>query len=929
MVKAADQAGFDKVIGFDMGGTSTDVTHFAGDYERSFETEIAGVRLAAPMMNIHTVAAGGGSILTFRDGRYQAGPKSAGADPGPACYRRGGPLTVTDCNVMLGKLQPDHFPSIFGPEGNQPLDADIVRKKFTELAEKIAAEHETAPLTPEETAEGFLRIAVDNMANAIKKISVQRGYDITRYVLNCFGGAGGQHVCLVADALSMTRVMIHPLAGVLSAFGMGLAEIRALREVQFEQPVAATRAAAAALDQLGEEARGEVEAQGIPAEEVSLERHAHLRYAGSHQALKILFGSEEEMAARFEQAHKARFGFAPENRDLIIELLSVEAVGGDSVMPTAPDEGEGSWKTMSVVMHVDGQPQDVPLIERQSLRSGQRIDGPAIVTEPTGTNIIEPGWSGYLNPSLDLILERSAQKPKAAAIGTDADPVMLEVFNNLFMSIAEQMGATLANTAYSVNIKERLDFSCALFDAHGDLVANAPHVPVHLGSMSESVRSIAARNAGQMKPGDSYMLNAPFNGGTHLPDVTVITPVFDPSGTAIVFFVGSRGHHADIGGKTPGSAPPDSRHIEEEGVLIDNVKLVDQGRFLEAEARALLASGLYPCRNIDQNIADLEAQIAANATGIREIQRMIESFGLDVVQAYMGHVQANAEASVRRAIGKLKNGNNIYQLDNGASLQVAITVDPERGDAVIDFTGSSLQDDGNYNAPIAICHAVVLYVFRTLVGGDIPLNQGCLRPLKIITPEGTLINPRYPAAVIAGNTEVSQSIADCLFGALGVIAGSQGTMNNFAWGNEHFQNYETIAGGAGAGPGFDGASAVHTHMTNTRMTDPEVLERRFPVQVDMFAIRKGSGGEGHKRGGDGITRRLRFLEPATVTTLTSHRTTTARSLDGGGDGMPGEEAVIKASGRRTGYTKNVQCRLETGDVFEMLTPGGGGCGAKP
>ncbi|MGI9502844.1 MAG: hydantoinase B/oxoprolinase family protein, partial [Geminicoccaceae bacterium] len=835
---------------------------------------------------------------------------------------------VTDCNVMLGKLQPAHFPALFGPEGDQPLDADIVREKFQALAGMIAAETGDPARSAEETAEGFLRIAVDNMANAIKKISVQRGYDVTGYVLNCFGGAGGQHACLVADALSMTGVMIHPLAGVLSAYGMGLAEIRALRETQFDRPLSAADAASDMLEGLAADAAAEVEAQGVVPSAIRVERHAHLRYDGAHQALKVTFGSPAEMADRFAKAHQARFGFTSGDRDLTIELLSVEAIGGeaDASEPLAASTASRPTAEATASVHVGGRRQDIPLIRREALGPDQRIDGPAIITEPTGTNMIEAGWAGSLNASGDLILERITARAKAAAVGTDADPVMLEVFNNLFMSIAEQMGLSLANTAYSVNIKERLDFSCALFDAAGDLVANAPHVPVHLGSMSESVRRIAARNAGRMKPGDSFMLNAPFDGGTHLPDVTVITPVFDADGETIIFFVGSRGHHADIGGKTPGSAPPDSRHIEEEGVLIDNFKLVDRGEFLEAETRALLGSGPYPCRNIDHNIADLEAQIAANATGIREIERMIANFGLDVVKAYMRHVQANAEASVRRAIETLKDGNNLYRLDNGAHLQVAITVEREAGRATIDFTGTSAQDAGNYNAPIAICRAVVLYVFRTLVGADIPLNEGCLRPLEIIAPEGTFINPRYPAAVIAGNTEISQGIADCLFAALGVVAGSQGTMNNFAWGNARFQNYETIAGGAGAGPGFEGASAVHTHMTNTRMTDPEVLERRFPIRVERFAVRKGSGGEGRWCGGDGIERRLRFLEPVTVTTLTSHRKTTPKGQAGGGDGASGVETVIKADGARASYAENVQCQLEAGDAFEMLTPGGGGWG---
>ena len=928
MVKTAALAGFDQVIGFDMGGTSTDVTHYAGEYERSFETEVAGVRMRAPMMNIHTVAAGGGSILSFRDGRYQVGPESAGADPGPACYRRGGPLTVTDCNVVLGKLNPDHFPAVFGPNGDEHLDAGAVRQKFNALAAQIATETGEACLSPEETAEGFLRIAVENMANAIKKISVQRGYDVTRYTLNCFGGAGGQHACLVADALGMKSVFIHPFAGVLSAYGMGLAEIRALREEQFDKTVADTALATEALHRLSADASAEVASQGVDAAQIRVERRAYLRYAGSHQPMAVQFGTEAEMRARFDAAHTARFGFASPSRDLLIEILSVEAIGeAESIPDKALADGGGNPDPVAYVpMVCQGDPHDAPLYDREHLSSGQHVHGPAIITEPTGTNIIEPGWRGRIDAYGNLILDRVVEKRREIAIGTQADPVMLEVFNNLFMSIAEQMGETLANTAYSVNIKERYDFSCALFDANGDLVANAPHVPVHLGSMSESVRIISRLNADKMAPGDSFMLNAPFNGGTHLPDVTVITPVFDTDGETILFYVGSRGHHADIGGKTPGSAPPDSTHIDEEGVVIDNFRLVERGRLREAETRALLASGTYPCRNINENMADLEAQVAANATGIREVERMIANFGLDVVQAYMRHVQDNAEASVRRVIGSLTNGGCVYPLDTGLEIRVKVSVDPDAGEAVIDFTGTSDHSPFNYNAPLAVCHAVVLYVFRTLVGSDIPLNEGCLKPLKIIAPEGSMINAQYPAAVIAGNTEVSQSMADCLYGALGAVAGSQGTVNNFVWGNDRFQNYETIGGGTGAGDGFDGASAVHSHMTNTRLTDPEVLETRFPVRVERFGIREGSGGTGKWRGGEGIVRDLRFLEPVTVTTLSSHRITRARGMKGGGDGGVGENTLIRADGTRERLKGNDQCDLEGGDVFEMHTPGGGGFG---
>ena len=928
MVKTAALAGFDKVIGFDMGGTSTDVTHYAGEFERSFETEVAGVRMRAPMMNIHTVAAGGGSILSFRDGRYQVGPESAGADPGPACYRRGGPLTVTDCNVLLGKLNPDHFPSVFGPNADQPLDQKTVRTKFEALAARIATETGEPVQPPEVTAEGFLRIAVENMANAIKKISVQRGYDVTRYTLNCFGGAGGQHACLVADALGMKSVFIHPFAGVLSAYGMGLAEIRALREEQFDQSITRTDAATEVLDRLSRDAKSEVASQGVDTAHIRIEQRAYLRYVGSHQPLAVVFGTEAEMRARFDKAHTARFGFASPSRDLLVEILSVEAIGetegiADTVSAENKD-GPDALARVQVVMN--GEVCDAPLYDRTRLSSGQRVHGPAIITEPTGTNIIEPGWRGRIDSYGNLILDRIVEKRREAAIGTEADPVMLEVFNNLFMSIAEQMGETLANTAYSVNIKERYDFSCALFDANGDLVANAPHVPVHLGSMSESVRIISRLNAGSMNPGDSLMLNAPFNGGTHLPDVTVITPVFHTDDKTILFYVGSRGHHADIGGKTPGSAPPDSTHIDEEGVVIDNFKLVDRGRLREAETRALLASGKYPCRNIDENMADLEAQVAANATGIREVERMISNFGLDVVQAYMRHVQANAEMSVRRVIGRLTNGECVYPLDEGLQIRVKVTVDTEAGEATIDFTGTSDHSPFNYNAPLAVCHAAVLYVFRTLVGSDIPLNEGCMKPLKVIAPAGTMINAQYPAAVIAGNTEVSQSITDCLYGALNAVAGSQGTVNNFVWGNDRFQNYETIGGGAGAGNGFEGASAVHTHMTNTRLTDPEVLETRFPVRVEKFGIRSGSGGKGKWSGGEGIERDVLFLDGVTVTTLSSHRITQPRGMDGADDGAIGENSVIRADGTREALKGNDQCALEPGDIFAMLTPGGGGWG---
>ncbi len=921
MVRSAGELGYDKLIGFDMGGTSTDVCHYAGEFERSFETEVAGVRMRAPMMSIHTVAAGGGSILSFRDGRMQVGPESAGANPGPAAYRRGGPLTVTDCNVLLGKLNPDHFPPVFGPKADQPLDKGVVRQKFEDLAAEIGDGK-----TPEDLAEGFLRIAVENMANAIKKISVQRGYDVTKYTMNCFGGAGGQHACLVADALGMERIFIHPFAGVLSAFGMGLADVRAMRERQFEKPLD-DAGAEDALNTMAQAAVEEVLGQGIASKDIKMLKRAQIRPRDAQQSLEVDFGAASDMEAAFTRAHEQRFGFVPDTSDLIIDVLVVEAIGGTGEAVSLPNPREGDAKAVNISVCFEGEWQDATLVDRMTLALGASVDGPAILTEPTGTNVIEPGWRATVAAGGNLILERTVPIERAEAIGTSVDPVMLEVFNNLFMSIAEQMGATLANTAYSVNIKERLDFSCAIFDQNGDLVANAPHVPVHLGSMSESVRVILRENATNIRPGDVFMMNNPYNGGTHLPDVTVITPVFDAGGEEIIYTVASRGHHADIGGKTPGSAPPDSRTIEEEGVVIDNFRLVDQGILRDADTRALLASGKYPCRNVDQNMADLAAQIAANATGVAELEKITRQFGQDAVHAYMGHVQDNAEESVRRVLDVLKDSTFSYAMDDGAKIDVAIRVNREDRAATIDFTGTSEQSALNYNAPLSICRAVVLYVFRTLVGREIPMNEGCLKPLELIVPEGSMINPKAPAAVISGNTEVSQSIADALYGALGVIAGSQGTMNNFVYGNDVYQNYETICGGTGAGDGFHGTSAVHSHMTNTRMTDPEVLETRFPVRVEEFSIRQGSGGLGQFIGGNGIVRRLKFLEDMTVTTLSSHRVVPPQGARDGAPGETGENAVKRADGAIELLQGNDAVHMAPGDIFIMKTPGGGGFGA--
>jgi 5-oxoprolinase (ATP-hydrolysing) len=932
MVKTAAMGSFSKLIGFDMGGTSTDVAHYNGEYERSFETMVAGVRMRAPMMHIHTVAAGGGSIVNFDGARYRVGPESAGANPGPACYRRGGPLAVTDCNVILGKIQPEYFPQVFGPKSNQPLDIKAVRLGFRTLAETIARATDSPVQPPEKIAEGFLRIAVANMANAIKKISVQRGYDVTEYTLNCFGGAGGQHACLVADALGMKRVFLHPFAGVLSAYGMGLADIRALREVHLEFPLngAAPQRIDRACRPLIGEVEAEVLAQDIGRDHVEIFCKAHLRYEGTDSALLVDVDSPARMTKDFEKAHKQRFGFIARERGLVVEALSVEAVGttetiADKIRPLMT-EGAPPVHHDMVQMHSNGQLQACPLYLRDALLPGQRITGPAIIAEQTGTVVVEEDWSAETNHQGHLILRRFRERPGRQAIGTSADPVMLEVFNNLFMSIAEQMGATLANTAYSVNIKERLDFSCALFDPKGQLVANAPHVPVHLGSMGESIKTIIRENRTTMRPGNVYMLNAPYNGGTHLPDVTVITPVFDEVSLEVQFYVASRGHHADIGGRTPGSSPPDSRHIEEEGVLIDNFLLVKRGVLQEQETRELLASGPYPCRNINQNMADLTAQIAANETGVRELRKMVDSYGLQVVHAYMQHVQDNAEESVRRVLGVLQDCSFDYPMDGGQQIRVRISVNQEKRQATIDFTGTSPQSPGNYNAPTAVCKAAVLYVFRTLVADNIPLNEGCMKPLTLIIPPKTMISPEYPAAVISGNTEVSQAITDALFGALGLLASSQGTMNNFIYGNAIHQNYETICGGTGAGPDHPGTSAVHSHMTNTRMTDPEVVEWRFPVQVESFAIRHGSGGTGYFPGGDGVVRQIRFLEPMTATVLSSHRETEPYGLEGGGPGKKGENSVLHPDGTTTLLAGNDEVFLSPNDIFIIKTPGGGGYG---
>jgi len=931
MARTAAIAGIEKVIGFDMGGTSTDVSHYAGEFEREFETQVAGVRMRAPMMSIHTVAAGGGSILRFDGERFRVGPQSAGANPGPASYRRGGPLAVTDANVMVGKVQPRYFPKVFGPHADEPLSSEAVQSRFDELAAQTGR-------SAEEVAEGFINIAVQQMANAIKKISVARGYDVTRYTLQCFGGAGGQHACLVADALGMTQVFVHPLAGVLSAYGMGLADQNVIREqaVELKLSEAALPGIADTLNALAATAEAELQRQQVSLGPVTLHRRVHVRYEGSDSALIVPFATGlawgpavAAMTASFEAAYRQRFAFLMQGKGLVVEAVSVEAVvAGDA--PAEPRLALHAPRQVprseTVRMYSGGQWHDAALVVREDLRPGDVMAGPAIIAEKNATTVLEPGWEATLTAFDHLVLDRRAPRAIEFAAGTSVDPVLLEVFNNLFMNIAEQMGLQLQNTAYSVNIKERLDFSCALFDTGGNLIANAPHMPVHLGSMGESIKTVIRENAGKMRPGDVFVLNDPYHGGTHLPDITVITPVYLGESTEPTFYVGSRGHHADIGGITPGSMPPFSTRIEEEGVQINNFLLVDRGVLREADMVALLESGDYPSRNPAQNMADLKAQIAANEKGVQELRKMVAQFSLEVVLAYMNHVQDNAEESVRRVITRLKDGAFTLPLDNGAQIQVAIRVDTQNRSAEIDFTGTSPQQANNFNAPTAVCMAAVLYVFRTLVDDDIPLNAGCLKPLSVIIPPGSMLNPNPPASVVAGNVETSTCITNALYGALGIMAAGQCTMNNFTFGNEHHQYYETISGGSGAGEGFNGTSVVQTHMTNSRLTDPEVLEFRFPVRLESYEIRAGSGGAGKWQGGNGGVRRVKFLEPMTASILSNGRLHGAFGMARGEPGQVGENIVVRADGRVEALAHIGQAEMQPGDVFEIHTPGGGGFG---
>jgi 5-oxoprolinase (ATP-hydrolysing) len=926
MAETGRAAGFDRLIGFDMGGTSTDVSHFDGEYERAFETEVAGVRMRAPMMLIHTVAAGGGSILHFDGARFRVGPDSAGANPGPKCYRRGGPLAVTDANVMVGKLIPDFFPKIFGPTQSEPLDAASVQAAFAVLAREAGNGH-----TAEDIADGFIKIAVENMANAIKKISVQRGYDVTRYALNCFGGAGGQHACLVADALGMTSVLIHPYSSLLSAYGMGLADIRATRQRAIEEAFGdgALRALTEIGRELGEDARAEVAGQGVAQNAVAVHVRAHIRYAGTDTALVVPHGTLNEMKLTFESAHKARFGFIDEAKELVVEAVSVEAVGGGARF-SEPELPVTAAVLPAPTRHTrffsQGAWQEAGVFTRAQLGPGHTVDGPAIIVEPHQTVVVEDGWRAAITPKNHLVMRRARPLERAHAIGTKADPVMLEIFNNLFMSIAEQMGVSLQNTAYSVNIKERLDFSCAVFAADSTLVANAPHMPVHLGSMDRAVETVIRENAGRIAPGDVYAINAPYNGGTHLPDITVCTPVFDEVGRKILFWVASRGHHADVGGISPGSMSPNATTIEQEGVYIDNFKLVDRGRFREKELYDLLNGAKYPARNPTQNVNDLKAQIAANEKGVQELRKMVAHFTQAVVDAYMQHVQDNAAESVRRVIDRLHDSEFSYEMDQGTVIKVRITVDKTKREATVDFTGTSPQQPTNFNAPEPVARAAVLYVFRVMVDDDIPMNAGCLRPINIVIPPRSMLSPEFPAAVVAGNVETSQAVTNCLFGALGALAAAQGTMNNLNFGNDKYQYYETICSGSPAGPGFPGTDAVHTHMTNTRLTDPEVLELRYPAVLEDFHIRKDSGGRGKWNAGDGIRRTIRFLETMDCTILSGHRRVRPFGLAGGEPGQIGENAVRRKDGRIEKLQGCDATVIEAGEAIIIQTPTAGGYG---
>ncbi len=923
-VHTAKLAGFDKIVGFDMGGTSTDVSHYAGEFEKEYETQVAGVRMRVPMMHIHTVAAGGGSLLIFQDDRFRVGPESAGANPGPVCYRRGGKLAVTDINVCLGKLHPEFFPKIFGPNQDLPLDRDASRVAFNAIADEVGDGR-----SPEEVAEGFLEIAVEHMAQAIKKISISRGYDLSDYAMNCFGGAGGQHACLVAERLGIQQILLHPLSGVLSAYGMGLANIQTERQRVIDQQLTSSLVEELkdTITTLIDENCFDLEKQGLEHDELGHTPNVLMRYRGTDTTIQIPVSSYDEMKDTFESNHRRQFGFIAVEKDIIVDTLTVESFGGadQQTEPLAPSADASPQKIGDTQIFAKGEWFETPIYSVENLMHGHTIEGPAIVIEPTGTIVIEPGWRGSINRFGHLVLDFVSPAAQENPALTTYDPVTLEIFNNLFMSVAEQMGIVLRNTSQSVNVKERLDFSCAIFDPDGNLVANAPHVPVHLGSMDSTVKVII--NSGQkISPGDAYVQNNPYNGGSHLPDITVVSPVFDEDGENILFFTASRAHHEDVGGIAPGSMSPRGKTIHEEGIVLDNMKLVENGVFMTEQIHAAFSEGKYPARNIDQNIADLMAQVAANAAGASELKKLVANYTLDTVHAYMGFIQDSAEESVRRVISTLEDGEYGYELDSGANIQVKVTADQKARTATIDFTGTSGQLPNNFNAPRAITHAAVLYVFRCLVDNEIPLNAGCMKPLNIIVPDGSMLNPRFPAAVVAGNVETSQAVTNVLFAALKALGSSQGTMNNLTFGNDRYQYYETICSGAPAGPGFDGVAAVHTHMTNTRLTDPEILEQRYPVILEQFSVRRNSGGHGKWNAGDGIIRSIRFLEDMECSILSDHRRVPPFGVNGGEDGQVGRNWIVRSDNSIDELGGCAHTDVKAGDTIHIQTPTGGGFG---
>jgi 5-oxoprolinase (ATP-hydrolysing) len=910
--------GMPRLIGFDMGGTSTDVSLVDAELPQRFEHLIAGVRLTQPMLDVHTIAAGGGSVLAFRDGRLAVGPGSAGAQPGPACYGRGGPLTLTDVQVLLGHLRADTMPRVFGPGGDAPIDTAAVATSFAALAAEVGG---GGP--GERLAEAFLEVGVEAMANAIRHVATRQGLDTQDFTLFCFGGAAGQHACRVARAAGTRRILVHPLASVLSAFGVGVADRLAVRRASLRRELDedGLGAAVAALEGLEAQARAELTARGGTAA-VRCEQLLELRAGDSDVSLSLPRAPLAALGERFHAEHLRRFGFAARSLSVRIEALRVEArcASVDDAALTLPTAGSSIAPAGKARAWFDGW-REVPVLPMSSLPAA--VSGPALVVEPLSTLVVEPGWVARPLPDGSVLLEDAGAAPPAASDGVD--PARLEIFNNLFMHIAEQMGEVLKATAQSVNIRERLDYSCALFDSDGGLVANAPHMPVHLGSMGASVRAVLKAQP-RLRRGDAWLINSPYHGGTHLPDMTVVTPVFMGGGTEPDFFVASRAHHADIGGMTPGSMPPLSRDIAEEGILFECFALVSAGTFNEPALRAALAAGRWPARRPDQNVADLRAQLAANARGVAEIERAVQRYGLGTVQRYMRAVQANAEECVRTAIAALKGGSFRYEMDNGDAIAVAIEVDHGRRCARIDFSGTSAQGNHNFNAPRAVCMAAVLYVFRTLIDARIPLNEGCLAPLEVFIPAGSLLDPQAPAAVAAGNVETSQCIVDTLYGALGVLAASQGTMNNLTFGDARLQYYETICGGAGAGPGFAGCDAVQTHMTNSRLTDPEILEAEFPLLLREFSIRRGSGGAGRWNGGAGTVRRMQFRAPLSGALLANHRRIAPFGAGGGHSATPGAAQLRRHDGSLEVLGATARFEVAAGDELTVLTPGGGGFG---